>query len=82
MKLVTNPEPYLRHHRRIKTANALLAGGEGHLNLRGTRSVPTEWGKPDALYGWPEDGLWSWRDPAGTLLDALHKSFCNVPEGF
>jgi len=32
-------------------------GEKGICNLRTTRPEPTEGGKPDALYGWPEDGL-------------------------
>jgi hypothetical protein len=43
--------------------------------LRTTRSVPTEGGKPDALYGWPEDGLCPGEIRPGTLQDALHKVF-------
>ena len=42
--------------------------------------MPTEGGKPDALYGWPEDGLCLGEIRPGTLSDSLHKGFRNLPE--
>ena len=50
------------------------------MRLLATRSAPTEGGKPDALFGWPEVGLQSGRDPAGTHPDAIHKVFRNERE--
>lgn len=49
------------------------------MHLPATRSEPTEGGKPDALFGWPEVGLRSGRDPAGTHPDAIHKVFRKGP---
>ena len=52
------------------------------MNLRTTHSEPTDRGSFDALFAWPEDGLWSMSIRPRTLVESLHKGFCNVPYYF